>query len=256
MVTSKSNELCRLIQDIATEDVAFFYDDIMSRLAVIYDNGYRHMYSEIGQMVQNMDPHIRSDLADNMETLRYLMIKQYERDPTSLDCHLYEVVLKLSDHISLEIQRESVTEEFNQLMEWTQSDIKKKTGELDQKIADSNKALEAAFSSVNQLKEQIVAVLGVFSAIIVAVSTGANFLTSSIESIGGAGVSEALFIISLCAMLLFNLVYVMILYVDRILHRDDPKKPWLQRLNESAYVMAFDCVLAVIAILGFVCSYH
>lgn len=253
-------ELINILRDLSEMDDVELekqYDRLVDRFHHVYDTGYRHMYSEIGQFVSTLDMVLRDNLSENIEHFRTMMADRSVRGITTIDGdRLYEIILKLSDHISLEIQREALYEELSSKMDSYSTIIKESEINLNKEITSANEKYKEALASVEKLKEQIVAVLGVFSAIIVAVSAGTNFLISTTESIGGAGTSQALFIISLCAMLIFNLVYLLFVYIDRILHRNEPIKPLKKRIDESAYVIAFNAILGIISILGFVGSYY
>ena len=100
IVNNKNAKLHSIIEKLSSrEDVSSIYEELLRDFIELYSNEYRHMYSEIGPMMEELDFQKRELLVENIEVFRNL-IKKDDRA-----AQIYGNILKLSDHMSLESRR-------------------------------------------------------------------------------------------------------------------------------------------------------
>lgn len=105
----------------------------------------------------------------------------FQTDDEATD-YVRKAVRKLYDHISLEIIRYS---SFNQLILQEREIVQLRTevSVLNASLKDTTKELNEATQKAGSLQNDVISVLGIFSAIALAVTGGLTFTTSSISSL-------------------------------------------------------------------------
>jgi hypothetical protein len=112
--------------------------------------------------------------------------------------------------------------------------------------------LEDSREAASKLQVQLVAILGVFAAIVVAFSAGSEFLKGTLTTMGDASIYEATFFIALCGLVLFNMVALLMHYVAEIVGSKNPKFKLHSSGKDRSYVRWFNAVLiALMAIALF-----
>jgi hypothetical protein len=215
----------------------------------VYSDGFRHLYSGIFTAIHDLndgDPegYNVAVLANNMQILRglardeCLKIKD-ENAPEHLEHaeQLYGNILKLSDHISLEQWRHSEFEERNE-------EIRMVKEHADQIVRDAEER-------VSHLQTQLVVILGVFAAIVIAFSGGLTFIGQSLSGIDDAPVFKSTFVVALCGVVIFNMIALLMQYIAGIIGKDIGPK-WYGH----SYILWFNVALATIIGIDILAWYH
>lgn len=188
------------------------------------------------------------DLTDNLEALA-----EHIRDQTNgFGTEIFLAVNKLADHVGLEIQRSRDLEGARKRMEDIEGKADSRMADLSSKVAKANKDIEEAHREAQSSKMEMVAILSIFAAIVIAFSGGLTYLGGTISSSGSAG--STAFSVMVCGLMLFNVLAFLMLMVIVIirLHRYDDEKMLpngLRRLLISVIVVIDAVMLAVIGVL-------
>lgn len=236
------------------------YEDTIASLLEIYDGGYRQMYSEIFPIIVEIwfinSPDGLDFLTDNMECVRQ-SIKEHIRDRSKEPSEdktkdpdefkkLYGRVLKLSDHINLEVQRlrdyEGIRRESFESVHKLSNDIK-----------EAQKALEKSKKKVRKMQTEVVVILGIFAAVVMAMSGGFSLLGSSLEGMSSTDPYKIAFVVLLCGMVLFNTIAFLMISIKNMVGElyDDKEQTvcWSQYLKNVAmsngFLIAFNVLMIV-----------
>ena len=222
--------------------------DFFIRLEEIYYNdnadNFRHYYSDIFStltMIDN-DPLLGSleILAQNIETIkdRY---KSVNKGSNKENIDISKEILKLYDHVNLEISRISYTKTITNK---TQSDIiqtreiinevNNKIEETNNTIADQLKEIEQTADSLKreitanqkEIQSEYITILGIFASIVVVFVGGINFSSTIFENINKSSIYRLSFTICLVGMVLFNMMWVLLDFIRNI-NGKNSKKSWI-----------------------------
>lgn len=192
-------------------------DEKAGSLEEIYSSGYRHGYEGILDVIRNIDKthpsggnQSLSEEDQEMDSLFFLTanlddLKEHIREGSYSD-DTFNGIVRLSDHVKLEIHRlRDIQEQDDQKKQMTQT-IK----ELLAKSEDLASEVKIAQSNSEKLQMHMVAILGIFAAIVMAFSGGMNLLSGSISTSGNSDLCNVVFAILLCGIILFNIIAFLI----------------------------------------------
>lgn len=237
----------RYLSDQYLEEDDTTLEEYAQDLSKVYSGGYRQLYSELYLVlweISDGDFDKLQPLIANLTILcRYVggSDKWMKKDP-----ELFGHLLKLNDHINLEMQRvfeyRNNEARFEQLYE-NMSDLYNETKGLDNRIGKTAK-------KVRGIQLEMVSILAIFAAIVVAFSGGMNVIGGAISSVGDADLKNLAFIVVLCGIVLFNtlafLLYSVIWIIHRLNHSDNTEESiFLDRF----YVIGFNIVLIVLLVI-------
>ena len=226
-----------------TENPAYFYDEIerkqeelnklLLQLSEIYGDNSHDEVCAIGQKICEI---YRSKIAGKYQFRHqyhdFIEVLRSIKSPDSIDVLLENlkiiiehnkddefirpILLKLYDHISIDVVRKSIesethntvtnleiaTEKINKITE----DSTKLTSELD----DLKENTDDVHKRVESIHIEIVAILGVFSAIVIGFTGGLDIIGGALSNVGVKDFSLILFSVSLCGMVLFDVLWLLI----------------------------------------------
>ncbi|AJQ26923.1 hypothetical protein [Pelosinus fermentans] len=231
----KQNELNNYLRDLSADS---YNDEKLidkSRILLsIYDGKFRHSYSQILGVIfdikkQAENSHNQSSvsldyLSDNIQSFKNIVIKHddFNKKATPLS--------KLYDHVMLEISRLN----YIGILSGKQSDLE--TGIRDsqtklergtQKLDDESKKLETAKASLDKtieetenLKTEVVTIIGIFAAIMLAFVGGMNFTSATLTSMHQSSIYKVAFISVICGFTFFNTILCLMYIVSRMTKRN------------------------------------
>lgn len=229
------SELNQLLSELSVkvhEDVSQY----AFRFADIYDDDdnyirFRHSYGSItGHIFKECDanPNYFSNLDQNFNSIIDTVVSYAKHPNNSLDEAKRFVLLqlqieKLRDHISLEYTRKTdIYEGYKQKANQAELHYSEATELLDtakQQAVNASRQYEQAIEqakNATQIKNEVVSILSIFSAVILAFMGGVSLLGSAFQSISGASVYKVFAAILLCAMAMFNTISVLMYFVSKI----------------------------------------
>ncbi len=179
---------------------------------------FRHKYSTLTEYVRKQ----RDEDLDVLMTNLRIVMKRCD------DETLIEKLLKLEDHLSLEISRIA---SYRQLEESRNTAIELKNGldtvgsriskaddnlnEIHENICKVTEDLENIKSESSKNNIRLVTVLGMFSAIVLTFTGGMAFLSGSLSGIQDVDVLRLTFFILLCGFILYNLILLLLSVIER-----------------------------------------
>lgn len=143
----------------------------------------------------------------------FAYIKHSEKD----DKWIIEYIEKLYDHISLDSQRINYQKVIDEGIEKNTDDISKRVGGLDaqqKSIENKNKTISEKFEKydtyvkkMENAQTDVISVMGVFTAIVLAFVGGMAFSTSVLENIHRSSIYRLMFVMSILGIVLINLIW-------------------------------------------------
>lgn len=178
----------------------------------IYSSGYRHGYAGILDIISDIDKKQSksSSTEDDEEEIDKLSIlttnldnlKEHVRtDEGVYNDNTFYGIVKLSDHVKLEIHRLRDIQEQDrqkQQMTGTIQNLLTRSEELTGEI-------EVAQRNSEKIQMHLVAILGIFAAIVMAFSGGMNILSGAISVPADSNIFNVVFTVLLCGIILFNI---------------------------------------------------
>lgn len=192
--------------------------DIKSSLDIlesIYSKGdFRHSYSAFLPFITEVDgaPDRNLDyLAQNLSELNVFT----DSAESSVSAYTRESILKLCDHLNLEIARLSTfSSTSNRFL-----DVDAKFDAVDTKVENFNQNLAVATSEAQNLKTEMLSILSIFSGIIMAFTGSFSLLGSAFANISEVSKYRLFFMTVLLGFVLFNTVFMFLYVVSRIINR-------------------------------------
>ena len=176
-----------------------------NRLREIYDHcettsfAYRHSYDWLTTFILNELMPIEDSLGCLINNLNALCSRLEHKARNELDYTLWKKLHKLKDHICVEHNR-------NIMFYKACND---KLEEAKALLAEAKKtAAEAKDTSLSatDMKKEIVAILGVFAAIVLTFAGGLSFTASAFESINAGSIYRVSLITTIAGFTLFNIL--------------------------------------------------
>lgn len=207
----------------------------------IYSDGYRQQYSDLLNMLIEIEDRLGSkfnsqDLCDNLEQLsEYIRISQEADGSYRYNADAFLGITKLADHISLELQRDDDYRILIQRIRKSQSDLE-----------SMSEAVGKARKEAQSSKVELVAILSIFAALVIAFSGGVSILGGAISGIGQAELQALAFVVLLCGIVLFNTVAFLMHVVFWIIRRLHDSEGPENRLIDWKYILGFNVLLLVL----------
>ena len=216
----------QLLEDCIYEfSEKLFESDIDARRASlklldIYSNNFRHSYSGFFIVILNIsneDNEYNLDfLTENMGLIRKYIENDFESGTKEFQ-PLYDVIDKLNDHLNLEIGRYN----YYSMTDNKVRDAEIKMTETTESLKQAYQDLQKASKNAATMQTELIAVLSIFSAIVITFSGGLTFLGSTITAITDAKQYEAVVLIAIiCGDIIFNTIFLMMYLVSKITERN------------------------------------
>lgn len=239
---AKDSQLGDLLDKLAN-DIYYSTKDHsqdINTLSKIYSEDYRHSYAKISLKVQNIlenDVSKGECLSNNIQVLKDEVIKESVSSQVDSDDNLKNLlknIIKLSDHVNLEIGRYNLlTERINRIV------IEKAAKENPQKAYDDNivnrlntleKNQEKSENTVLNVAEKqdkidekleknsmsSITTLTIFSAVILAFTGSITFTAGVFSGMALVSSFRIVFITALIGLVVFNLIFMLLFIVGRM----------------------------------------
>ena len=246
VVAKKRDALIDILFDMSNvylEDNSEEIERYASRMSSVYSDEYRQLYSELFPIlmaISDGDADSLQPLTSNLVSLyRYVgsSKKWAEEDP-----ELFGHLLKLSDHVNLEMQRMVERTEYNEKFD----ELYEELSELYESSAESERKLRKAVRKIKNLQLEVVSILAIFAAIVVAFSGGMSILGSALTGMGQVDLQDLAFVVILCGIVLFNTVAFLMHVVFWIIRRLHDSEDGESRLVDWTYLLGFNLLLLIL----------
>lgn len=203
----------------------------INKFEMLYGDGFRHNYSDFFPIAQDVSNNGNSEfLSNNIEVIRSAIEKNIESGE-STNRELYDKFSRLSEHINLQISQLNF---FNMKMDkinsitYDQEDLeslKNAWKEVRENLGDSMRTMNAkiddANSQADSMSTQVVTILGIFAAIVLAFSGGINILGNAIMALTSTEivVYKLAFICLMTGFVLFNLIFMLMYFIAKLTNK-------------------------------------
>lgn len=199
-------------------DIDVFNNIILDILKYYKDENFRHKYSQISKMIHKAvnisvatieNISILESISNNFDLLYMYFLDNYkDKCPDSVEVKLN----KLIDHITLEIVRLQYISQYNDtIVENTNL-----FNESSSKLTTAQEAINAANKHIQNMYAQIISILGIFAAIIIAFFGGFNYFTSVLNNIGNIEKFRLLSISSIIGFTVLNTIFGMLYFIGKL----------------------------------------
>ncbi|MEX5285840.1 hypothetical protein QCO44_09375 [Selenomonas sputigena] len=235
----KQMKLQELLRDLAKDDTSIsehgVFEAYIRELRYIYSDDFRHLYSDVFGIITGIDrdsAHDLSILSRNINAL-YKQAIENNKDGGLVEDTLCKKIAKLYDHVNLDIARIDYTRRI--------------ADELNRKHEDIAKGLESIRVKAGEMQKDYITILGIFSSIIITFVAGMAFSTSVLANIDKASIYRLVFIVSLLGMGLFNLVNLLLRFVQTVNKgydvENDGNSKRIQQINSMiVFLILLDCI--------------
>jgi hypothetical protein len=223
--------LSRLSETIISENEC---DNYYKILFEIYDSQqFRHSYSEITTLVIEL---YETPESDSLETLITNLKSVYEYcEYSARDEDFVRKVYKLYDHVNLETIRcrsysknKEISENLSKQLSFANKQLKTTLESTDtasqlksvgQKILEAKESINNSRKEVKDLQGQVIAVLGIFSAVVITFFGGFSYFTSVFNNIEKVSIWHSLLVAGVLGFVIFNTISILLLIVAILVGR-------------------------------------
>lgn len=210
-------KLKKLLLEMAVE----CFNDIeiakkLNKFLEIYSTDFRHTYSKFFPLMveiskENNEYDI-SVLSFNINALSHYI----ERDINNIGVSTYKPIIKLIDHLNLEIGR------YNQFSSSEQKikDLEKRNEIMKFELRKATGELRTAKDKMSTVQTELIAVLSIFAAIVLTFAGGINIIGSALSNVNNTPILKSLFVLLICGIVIFNIIFCMMYLVGKITGRN------------------------------------
>lgn len=187
----------------------------------LYHPDFRHYYSGffplISDIAKDNKKYSLECLLYNIDIIKQLVEQDFIKPEEQREFgNLYKPIIKLSDHLNLEIARYNCF--FNS--EQKLLDIEKRILDSEKQLSNATNQLKNAQHKINSVQTELIAVLSIFSAIVMTFAGGLNLLGGTLSSMQETPIHKMIFFILLCGFIIINFVFAMMYFVSKITGRN------------------------------------
>ena len=239
----KMDALFRILDDlleapIETNEDLSNPETYFQKFSKIYCGKFRHWYSRISDYLGSKTPDVYSTLANGLHLVADYVKKHHpECDEVNTGIN------KLLDHVDLESIRIDRMEAVRCFSDETK-DLYAKTAQFAQ---EAKGEAQEAQENVSRYHEQSIAILGIFSAVVLAFMGGLSFSSSVLENFASVSMFRLIITIVLLGFVVFNTIFVLLRFVLHITHKNSSNKHFSLRVWPLNATLAVILVLTILA---------
>ncbi|HAT4185724.1 TPA: hypothetical protein I9007_001239 [Clostridium perfringens] len=220
-------------------------DSVQKQIDEFFIKHKRHSYSEVLQFFLKIE---EEDLEYFYENLDYFINLN---DNSEIRFKLE----KIKDHVELEenrinyirkIQAEAGKDLLEQIREAEKS-FSKRNGELsaslkkseaalnshEKNIENHNETIENHKKSIDGINNQIITIIGIFSAIVITFFGGSELFSSALEFLGSVSKYRILFLTILISFVMFNTIFMLLNFISKLIGKELVSKNCKSDLKEN-----------------------
>lgn len=263
MENDRMNQLCEIlkqmiedpcgqsIDDLPHDRISFYYRELKK---IYSDPQFRHSYSILSKFLSERTP----DTYPVLCRWLLLVINYCAGFRGAENEKLVQKLQKLLDHIELEgirLDRMESVMHLGQEVRKLQAEIKKDVTYVQQLKAeiqslneDTQKMSTEVNERINDYHGQSIAILGIFSAVVLVFMSGIGFSSSVLDNINKASLFRLGFTILLLGIVLSNVIYILLRFVLFLSKKDPRGSPHVYKSGQIWLNVALS-VLFVILLL-------
>lgn len=219
--------------DLSVDEMEQYYCEFRQ----IYSEGFRHWYSRISSFLDIQTPDAHTTLKTGLG-----LISDYVRENHSDDNETCLGIDKLLDHIELESIRIDRMKAVGCMAEEAKG-LYEKTHESEETA--KNQANEAK-EQVKNIHEQSIAILGSFSAVVLAFVGGLSFSSSALANIGSVSMFRLIVTLLILGFVLFNSLFILAQFIFCIVYHRPQKAPFQSTIRFYNVVLLVTLIVTVV----------
>lgn len=249
----KREALNQLLYDLAKgQDVlkesrsrAEFFIKLEDIYHKVNDDNFRHYYSDIYACLTMIDGNPEMGnidiLATNMQIIKDGYTGGKNKDVNGNPIDVSKAIVKLYDHINLDIGRLNYTKRITSDTQAELSKTKLLIEQLQKQLEESKEFSEEANQSFKDKSEQLsleiqegqkkmqneyITILGIFAAIVLSFTGGMMFTSSVLENMHKSSIYRVVFITLVIGCILYNLIWLLIDFIRNV-NEKTIRKMWM-----------------------------
>ncbi len=241
-------------------------EDAIKELQKVYTfddrgkNEYRHEYSQLMQLISviNENPDMCEDaLLENLGGIyNYLLKESRKQEKPSDYLLLAESIFKLKDHINLEISRMNIIEKEHSRMKDQEAKIEQLQNstikiEKDTKAAEDKQKI--IMDKIDKQQIDSIAILSLFSAVVLAFMGGISFSGSVLESMQNTSIYKLALITLMLGVILIGIFYIAFSFIV-YLHNDTERHFFVKWKQDVKFIIKIVLSLMGIVVFGWLIS--
>lgn len=241
-------------------------EDAIKELQQVYTfddrgkNEYRHEYSQLMQLISEINK--SSDMSEDALLANlggiydYLVIESRNQEKPLEYLLLAESIFKLKDHINLEISRMNIIEKEHSRMKDQEAKIEQLQNstikiEKDTKTAEDKQ--EIIMNKINKQQIDSIAILSLFSAVVLAFMGGISFSGSVLESMQNTNIYKLALITLVLGVILIGVFYIAFSFIV-YLHNDSEQRFFAEWKKDVKFIVKIILSLMGIVVFGWLIS--
>lgn len=217
------------VSEIGAEICSIYRSNVQDRFE------FRHQYHLFLETLKGIQ---KSDMIDALMTNLRTII-----DANVGDAAVCQKLLKLHDHISMDIVRIAMQDESHSTV-LKLDDVEKKIGDIESQSNELEGRITILHNKAESAQLELVAILGVFAAIVIGFTGGLDIIGGAMSNIGTEDFPLILFTVSLCGMVLFDVLLLLMGCVFRIV------KGRHEEIMPLNAVITFNGLMIVLMLIG------
>lgn len=217
-----------------------------------YEKIGKHRYSDVTQWILSLEDsqeYVSENLRILYKNMDYIY-KKLQKDN----------ILKLIDHIEMELRRLAFIESaVIDCIEFNNNNINKVYSNMNSSINDIKSRISISYTEIEEIKSntkdiytQFIAILGVFSAIVLIFFGGLTGVTGIFNNIKDIGSYVAVFFISLIGIIVFNSIIAFMFILGKLIGKNIFDNSEREARYIKKYIRVINFILVILLILSFV----
>lgn len=191
---------------------------------------FRHFYSDVFSVLTRIknDPNLGNIdmLGQNLDYIR----RNYNpknKDALGNDINIDDSLKKLYDHVSLDIARMNYSDEGDRRLsgESEITDLKTKFNVIKNDIEVTKQAQIENEEKIKDQQKEYIAILGIFSGVVIAFIAEIAFSTSVFNNMKDTGIYRIVIVSLLIGFVAVNVLFGLFYYIDRLVNKKPSLKP-------------------------------
>ncbi len=232
-------EFCDILFELAKSQELF--QDVHSRISIykrlenLYgateqNESFRHFYSDIfsvlTQIQQDQSLGDINILGQNLDLIRS-GYKSQNKDDNGRIIDVSDSIKKLYDHVNLDIARILYSDAADRRIvgEETIVQLQTKVNEISYGIKEAKELQTITENKIQNQQKEYIAILGIFSSVVLTFNAGIAFSTSVLKNIAEASIYRIVLISLIIGIVLTNVIFGLLFYINKLICDEEKIKP-------------------------------
>lgn len=226
---------------------------IYKRLENLYgstkpNESFRHFYSDIfsvlTQIQQDSSLGDINILGQNLDIIRN-GYKPQNKDDNGRIIDVSDSIKKLYDHVNLDIARILYSDAADRRILGEESivELQTKVNEISYGIKEAKELQAITEDKIQNQQKEYIAILGIFSSVVLTFTAGIAFSTSVLNNIAAASIYRTVLISLIIGIVLINVIFGLLFYINKLICNEEKIKP----LIISNMILLFMILCTIVA---------